>query len=84
MTKSPHRRHVLAMKIEADTKDALIHDIRQALFYIETELPDRDRMDSVTGGIHSGIIIVYNEDSRVTAESYWEEVQEFMKNREKD
>ena len=78
MKDSPHRRYMLIVKIEADTKEAMIHAIRAALFEIESELPERDYKDSVTGGIDCSTIVMYNEDRNINHESYWESVNAYM------
>lgn len=78
---SPHRRHVLIVKIESDTKEALIRDVNHVLYYVARELPERGTVDSVMGGVESSNTIVYSEDQTITHESYWQSLLAFMESR---
>lgn len=77
---SPHRRHVLMVKIEADSKELLIADFKHVLYMVRTKFDEEaEIIDSIMGGSHASNVIMYHEDQNVTHESYWEALEAYMR-----
>ena len=75
MTK-PHRAYRLSMKIEADTKEDLLHEI--------DHLHQRIAMDDITTGVYggssSGAVYQLLVDSDMTHDLYFSELNKYLEN----
>lgn len=75
MGELPERAHMLAMKLGADSKEALMSLLNSIII-------DFERSDGphsfVTGGYASGGTVVYAENTGVTHDSYFEDVDAWI------
>lgn len=81
MTETPSRKHVLAMKIGADTFEGLMHALEQIIIEL-----DENGNNSVTGGASWGGYYVHVVDPDQTREGYFADIEKYLeaKRRERE